>query len=102
MAFLLFAAGLFFSALQPVSHAMTADIARPEFRGSAFGMWNLVGEIGAVLSPVVSGTLRDAYNSWVPAVYLDAAIIAASCALLLFVREALPTKSVARVALATD
>ncbi|WP_198533545.1 MFS transporter [Streptomyces sp. AcH 505] len=102
MAFLLFAAGLFFSALQPVSHAMTADIARPEFRGSAFGMWNLVGEIGAVLSPVVSGTLRDAYNSWVPAVYLDAAIILASCALLLFVREALPTKSVARVALATD
>jgi MFS family permease len=96
MAFLLFTAGLFFSALQPVSHAMTADIARPEFRGSAFGMWNLVGEIGAVLSPVVSGTLRDTYNSWMPAVYLDAAIILASCTLLLFVREAVPSRSAPR------
>lgn len=102
MAFLLFTAGLFFSALQPVSHAMTADIARPEFRGSAFGMWNLIGEIGAVLSPVVSGTLRDAHGSWVPAVYLDAAIILASCALLMFVREALPGRQASGVAIASD
>lgn len=102
MAFLLFTAGLFFSALQPVSHAMTADIARPEFRGSAFGMWNLIGEIGAVLSPVVSGTLRDTYGSWVPAVYLDAAIILASCVLLMFVREALPGRQASSVALASD
>lgn len=102
MAALLFAAGLFFSALQPVSHAMTADIARPEFRGSAFGMWNLVGEIGAVLSPVVSGTLRDSYGSWVPAVYLDAAIILLSCALLAFVREAVPGRSVSEVVLAAE
>jgi ACS family D-galactonate transporter-like MFS transporter len=102
MAGLLFAAGLFFSALQPVSHAMTADIARPEFRGSAFGMWNLVGEIGAVLSPVVSGTLRDSYGSWVPAVYLDAAIILASCALLAFVREAVPGRSAPEIALAAE
>lgn len=102
MAALLFAAGLFFSALQPMSHAMTADIAGPKFRGSAFGMWNLVGEIGAVLSPVVSGTLRDSYGSWVPAVYLDAAIILASCALLAFVREAAPDRSSLLIALAAD
>lgn len=100
MAALLFAAGLFFSALQPVSHAMTADIAKPEFRGSAFGMWNLVGEIGAVLSPVVSGTLRDSYGSWVPAVYLDAAIIFASCALLVFVREVVPGRKAGQVVFA--
>jgi MFS family permease len=87
MASLLFAAGLFFSALQPVSHAMTADIAKPEYRGSAFGMWNLVGEIGAVLSPVVSGTLRDSYGTWAPAVFLDGAIIMAGFVLLMFVRE---------------
>jgi MFS family permease len=88
MASLLFVAGLFFSALQPISHAMTADIAQPEFRGSAFGMWNLVGEIGAVLSPVVSGTLRDTYGSWAQAVYLDGALILASFVCLLFLREA--------------
>ncbi len=101
MAGLLFAAGLFFSALQPVSHAMTADIARPEYRGSAFGMWNLIGEIGAVLSPVVSGTLRDSWGSWVPAVYLDAAIILASCILLTFVRETQSTRQETVAALPT-
>ncbi|MHB0668110.1 MFS transporter, partial [Roseomonas mucosa] len=64
-----------------------ADLASPEHRGSAFGMWNLVGEIGAVLSPVVSGSLRDAYGEWAPAVYLDGGLILASALLLLFLRE---------------
>ena len=63
-------------------------------------MWNLVGEIGAVLSPVVSGTLRDSYGSWVPAVYLDAAIIFASCALLVFVREVVPGRKAGQVVFA--
>jgi MFS family permease len=90
MAALLFFAGLFFSALQPVGHALIADIARPEHRGSAFGLANLIGEIGAVLSPVVAGTLRDAYGSWPPAIYLDGGIILASFLCLAFVREGLP------------
>lgn len=89
MAALLFGAGLFFNALQPVSQAMVADLAAPEHRGSAFGTYNLIGEIGAVLSPTISGTLRDVYNGWAPAVYLDGALILASFACLLFVREAI-------------
>lgn len=60
MAVLLFVTNLFFNALQPISQALTADIATPEHRGSAFGMWNLIGEMGAVMSPVISGALRDA------------------------------------------
>jgi ACS family D-galactonate transporter-like MFS transporter len=83
----LFFAGLFFNALQPVSHAMVADLAPPTSRGSAFGTYNLIGEIGAVLSPTISGTLRDMYHAWAPAVYLDGALILASFACLLFVRE---------------
>jgi hypothetical protein len=43
-----------------------------------------------VLSPTISGTLRDFYNSWAPAVYLDAFLIFASFVILLFVREAAP------------
>jgi cyanate permease len=50
-------------------------------------MANLVGEIGAVLSPAISGTLRDATNSWSPAVFLDSAIIIAMFVLVLFVAE---------------
>ncbi|MGH7254004.1 MAG: MFS transporter, partial [Nitrospiraceae bacterium] len=55
MAILLFTSGLFFFALQPVSHAFTADLAPETHRGAAFGMWNLIAEIGALLSPVLSG-----------------------------------------------
>ena len=47
-------------------------------RGSAFGMLNLVSEIGAVLSPVVSGILRDATGSWAPGVFVAAGIMIVS------------------------
>jgi MFS family permease len=64
MAALLFTASTFFNAMQPIAHAMVADIAAPEHHGAAFGMNNLIGEIGAVLSPAVSGALRDATGGW--------------------------------------
>src|SRR3954447_13318231 len=87
MAALLFTASTFFNAMQPMAHAMLADITAPEYRGSAFGMNNLVGEIGAVLAPAVAGTLRDATGNWTAAVYLDAALIGIAALLFVFVRE---------------
>jgi ACS family D-galactonate transporter-like MFS transporter len=84
---LLFFAGLFFSALQPVSHALVADIAPPQDRGGAFGLYTLIGEIGAVLSPVVAGTLRDRYGGWAPAIFLDTGVITLGFVCLLFLRE---------------
>lgn len=85
---LIFFQALFFFALQPISHALTADLVNnPAYLGAAFGMWNLIGEIGAVLSPAISGVLRDATGTWNTAVMLDAGIILASVVLLLFVRE---------------
>ena len=72
MAALLFSASTFFNAMQPIAHAMLADIAAPEHHGAAFGMNNLIGEIGAVLSPAVSGALRDATGGWSAAIFLDA------------------------------
>ena len=81
MAALLFSASTFFNAMQPIAQAMLADIAAPEHHGAAFGMNNLIGEIGAVLSPAVSGALRDATGGWSAAVFVDAALIggARSC-----------------------
>ena len=76
MAALLFSASTFFNAMQPIAHAMLADIAAPEHHGAAFGMNNLIGEIGAVLSPAVSGALRDATGGWSAAIFVDAALIA--------------------------
>jgi MFS transporter, ACS family, D-galactonate transporter len=87
MGILLFTASLFFNALQPVSQALAADIAEPSQRGSMFGMMNLIGEIGAVLSPAVSGVLRDATGNWEAAVWLDAGLIVAGLVVLAFVRE---------------
>jgi ACS family D-galactonate transporter-like MFS transporter len=87
LAALLFSASTFFNAMQPIAQAMLADIAEPSMRGAAFGMNNLIGEIGAVLSPAVSGSLRDATGGWEVAIYLDAGLVAVAVVLFLFVRE---------------
>ena len=84
---LLFSSGVFFNALQPIVQGMTGDLVPASERGSAFGMLNLVSEIGAVLSPVVSGILRDATGSWAPGVYLAAGIMIVSFFLYAMVRE---------------
>jgi MFS transporter, ACS family, D-galactonate transporter len=96
MAALLFAASTFFNAMQPIAHAMIADIAEPRLLGSAFGMNNMIGEIGAVLSPAVSGALRDATGGWEAAVFLDAGLIACAALLLLCVREAAKSRVLRR------
>jgi ACS family D-galactonate transporter-like MFS transporter len=66
---------------------MTGDMVPVSERGSAFGMLNLISEIGAVASPVVSGVLRDATGSWSAGVYVAAGIMIASFFLYLMVRE---------------
>lgn len=87
---LLFTSGLFFNALQPIVQGMTGDLVPDEEKGSAFGMLNLVSEIGAVASPVVSGLLRDVTGSWAPGVYLAAGLMIVSVVLYALVREHLP------------
>ncbi len=87
MAALLFSASTFFNAMQPIAQAMLADIADPAHHGAAFGMNNLIGEIGAVLSPAVSCALRDATGGWEAAIFLDAGLIACAVVLFVFVRE---------------
>ena len=85
---LLFSSGVFFNALQPIVQGMTGDMVPANERGSAFGMLNLVSEIGAVLSPVVSGILRDATGSWAAGVFVAAGIMIVSFFLYAMVREA--------------
>jgi ACS family D-galactonate transporter-like MFS transporter len=87
---LLFTSGLFFNALQPIVQGMTGDMVPASERGSAFGMLNLISEIGAVASPVVSGVLRDATGSWSSGVYVAAGTMIASFFLYLMVHEAAP------------
>jgi ACS family glucarate transporter-like MFS transporter len=80
---ILFTSGLFFFATQTVTHALTAELAPDENRGAAFGMWNLVSEIGALLSPVISGAIRDYTGSWTNALLLDGILMGISFILVL-------------------
>ena len=85
---LLFVSSLFFNALQPMWHALAADLVpKAALMGAAFGMMNLIGEMGAVLSPAISGVLRDATGDWTAAVLLDGGLILGSFVLLSLVRE---------------
>ena len=85
---LLFTSGLFFNALQPIVQGMTGDMVPAAERGAAFGMLNLVSEIGAVASPVVSGIIHDATGSWAPGVFVAVGIMVVSFFLYLMVDEA--------------
>ena len=87
MSVLLFVTSLFFNALQPMAHALLNDVVDASERGAAFGLFNLVGEIGAVVSPALSGTLFDHYGSWTSAVYIDGALMLTSAVLYVLVRE---------------
>ncbi|MCD9591746.1 MULTISPECIES: MFS transporter [unclassified Streptomyces] len=87
MSVLLFVTSLFFNALQPMAHALLNDVVDAAERGAAFGLFNLVGEIGAVISPALSGTLFDHYGSWTHAVYIDGALMLVSALLYMLIRE---------------
>jgi ACS family D-galactonate transporter-like MFS transporter len=87
---LLFTSGLFFNALQPIAQGMTGDMVPEDQRGRAFGLENLISEIGAVASPVVSGILRDRTGEWSTGVYVAVGIMVAALILWAFVRERLP------------
>ncbi|MFI6493296.1 MFS transporter [Streptomyces sp. NPDC050564] len=92
---ILFCSGLFFNALQPIVHGILGDLAAEEHRGQLFGLFDLVAEIGAVASPVVSGILRDATGSWAPGVFTAAGVMAVSVGLHAMVRERIPGRGAA-------
>lgn len=95
MSIILFVSGLFFFALQPVAHALASDLTPEKSRGSMFGMLNLIAEIGAVLSPVVSGVLRDSTGDWGMPLLLDGVLMAAGLVLVLAIsRKAVHKTSV--------
>ncbi|MER5441174.1 MFS transporter [Streptomyces sp. NPDC002790] len=87
---ILFCSGLFFNALQPIVHSILGDLAEEKDRGSLFGLFNLVAEIGAVASPVVSGVLRDATGSWAAGVFTAAGVMAVAVVLYALVKERIP------------
>ena len=87
MSIMLFVSGLFFFGLQPVAHALASDLTPEKSRGSMFGMLNLIAEIGAVLSPVISGVIRDSTGNWGAPLVLDAVLMAIGLILVLTISK---------------
>ncbi len=78
----LFVMGVLFASSQTVHMTITGDLSPPNQRGQAFGMWNLVAEVGAVIAPVLSGVLRDVTGAWTSAILLDAVLLAVSAGMV--------------------
>ncbi|WCK57303.1 MFS transporter (plasmid) [Aneurinibacillus sp. Ricciae_BoGa-3] len=87
MSLFIFFCSLVLNLLQPISQAMTAELVDEEHRASAFGMWNLIGEMGAVLSPVIGGMIVDKTGHWYLAIFLGGIIMLASFFTVMFVKE---------------
>lgn len=85
MTVLIFAIGVMFASMQTLHMTLTADLSPPGTMGQTFGMWNFIAEFGALSSPVISGTLRDATGDWTLAIILDAALLGISALLVLMV-----------------
>lgn len=83
----MFSIGVPFAAMQTVHMTLTSDLAPREMMGQAFGMWNLVAEIGAVLSPVVAGALRDLTGSWTIPVVANGLLLLISMTIVVLVKE---------------
>lgn len=88
---LVFGAGVFLFGTWSVSFALTTDFAPAALVASAFGVWNLIAEIGAILSPVVSGAIRDATGSWVSPIVLNGVLMLAGIVCIQLIKEPVMT-----------
>lgn len=84
---IIFRIGLPLAAMQTIHMTPISDLAPPKLMAEAFRMWNLVAEIGAVISPVMSSMIRDLTGDWTLAIVLNGFILLMSTILVLFVKK---------------
>jgi MFS family permease len=81
--------GIYYGCVEGTERALVADFARPAERGTAFGIYNAVSGIGALVSSVVFGLIWNAFGA--PAAFASGAGLALIAAVLLFVLVPAPT-----------
>ncbi len=74
--------GIFFGALWPIYAACAGDLF-PSSTGTVMGLWTLMLGVGALLAPILGGSLADAYNSYVPALRTSAVTYIAAAMLMI-------------------
>lgn len=84
-----FVYGIYYGCVEGTERALVADFARPAERGTAFGIYNAVSGIGALVSSVVFGLIWNAFGA--PAAFASGAALALAASLLLFVLVPAPT-----------
>jgi len=81
--------GIYYGCVEGTERALVADFARPAERGTAFGIYNAVSGIGALVSSVVFGLIWNAFGA--PVAFASGAALAIVAAVLLFVLVPTPT-----------
>jgi MFS family permease len=75
--------GLYYGCVEGSERALVADLALPSQKGTAFGVYNAVTGVGALVSSVVFGILWNRFGETVA--FGSGAALAVSAALLLFI-----------------
>jgi MFS family permease len=84
-----FVYGIYYGCVEGSERALVADFASPGARGSAFGIYNAVAGIGALVSSVTFGLIWNAFGAAVA--FASGAGLAIAAAGLLFVLVPAPT-----------
>lgn len=81
--------GVYYGCVEGTERALVADFATARRRGTAFGIYNAVAGIGALVSSVVFGLIWTTYGSSVA--FASGAVLALIAAVLLFVLVPAPS-----------
>lgn len=84
-----FVYGIYYGCVEGTERALVADFANPTQRGTAFGIYNAVSGIGALVSSVIFGLIWNAFGA--PVAFASGAALALAASFLLFVLVPAPT-----------
>jgi MFS family permease len=83
--------GIYYGCVEGTERALIADFAPPSQKGTAFGVYNGVAGIGALLSSVVFGVVWKIFGA--PVAFASGAALAIVAAILLFVLVPAPNRT---------
>jgi MFS family permease len=84
--------GVYYGCVEGTERALVADFALPSQKGTAFGVYNGVAGIGALVSSVVFGLLWTMFGA--PVAFASGAALAVLATMLLFALVPAPTREV--------
>lgn len=84
--------GIYYGCVEGSERALIADFALPAQKGTAFGIYNAVAGIGALISSVLFGILWKTFGA--PIAFASGAVLAVTAAILLFALVPAPTREV--------